>query len=358
MRVINFSAGPACLPEDVLKKARNQLLTYKDSGMSVMEMSHRSADYGEIITKAESDLRALMGIPENYKVLFLQGGASLQFAMVPLNLMTQHKKAYYINTGAWSKKAIAEAKKSGEVIVPASSDDRNFAYIPKTNADMFADDADYVHITQNNTIYGTKINTLPKIGNKTLVSDMSSCILSEEIDVNDYGIIYAGAQKNIGPAGLTIVIIREDLIGKAADSVPTMLNYKTHADAASMFNTPPTYGIYMAGLVFDYLIENGGVAAMNRINVQKAAKLYYYLDESSLFSGTVDEHERSLMNVPFVTGDEQLDKKFIEQAKTQGIVNIKGHRSVGGMRASIYNAMPAQGVDALIACMKEFEKNA
>lgn len=358
MRVINFSAGPACLPEDVLKKARNQLLTYKDSGMSVMEMSHRSADFLAIIEKAEGDLRTLMGIPENYKVLFLQGGASLQFAMVPLNLMTQHKKAIYINTGAWSKKAIAEAKKSGEVIVAASSDDRNFAYIPKTSASMFSGDADYVHITQNNTIYGTKFNKLPEVGDKVLVSDMSSCILSEEINVSDYGIIYAGAQKNIGPAGLTIVIIREDLIGKAADSVPTMLNYKTQVDAASMFNTPPTYGIYIAGLVFDYLLENGGVPAMNRINIQKAAKLYYFLDNSALFSGTVDEEDRSLMNVPFVTGDAEIDKRFIAQAKEKGIVNIKGHRSVGGMRASIYNAMPASGVDTLIEFMKEFERNA
>lgn len=358
MRVINFSAGPAILPEDVLKKARNQLLTYKESGMSVMEMSHRSADFQAIIDKAERDLRKLMGIPENYKVLFLQGGASMQFAMVPLNLMTQHKKAIFINTGAWSKKAIAEAKKSGEVIVAASSEDRNFAYIPKTDAAMFAGDADYVHITQNNTIYGTKFNKLPEVGDKALVSDMSSCILSEEIDVSDYGIIYAGAQKNIGPAGLTIVIIREDLIGKAADSVPTMLNYKTQADASSMFNTPPTYGIYMAGLVFDYLLENGGVAAMNRINIQKAAKLYHFLDNSSLFSGTVDEADRSLMNVPFVTGDAELDARFIAQAKRKGIVNIKGHRSVGGMRASIYNAMPASGVDTLIAFMEEFETKA
>jgi len=358
MRVINFSAGPACLPEDVLKKARNQLLTYKDSGMSVMEMSHRSADYDAIITKAQSDLRTLMDIPDNYKVLFLQGGASLQFAMVPLNLMTEHKKAYFINTGAWSEKAIAEANKFGEAEVVASSKDRTFAYIPKTDASMFADDADYVHITQNNTIYGTKFNKLPEIGSTPLVSDMSSCILSEPINVSDYGIIYAGAQKNIGPAGLTIVIIREDLIGKAAASVPTMLNYKTHADKDSMFNTPPTYGIYMAGLVFEYLLENGGIAAMNRINIQKAAKLYHYLDNSDLFSGTVDEQDRSLMNVPFVTGDQDVDKMFIEQAKKKGIVNIKGHRSVGGMRASIYNAMPTSGVDALIDFMAEFEKNA
>lgn len=358
MRVYNFSAGPACLPEEVLKKARNQLLTYKDSGMSVMEMSHRSADYQAIIDKAESDLRQLMDIPDNYKVLFLQGGASLQFAMVPLNLFVNHKKAYFVNTGAWSKKAIAEAKKFGQAEVVASSEDKTFTYIPKTDASMFADDADYVHITQNNTIYGTKFNSLPEVGDLTLISDMSSCILSEPVDVKDFGIIYAGAQKNIGPAGVTIVIIREDLIGKAPESVPTMLNYKTHADKGSMFNTPPTYGIYMAGLVFEYLLENGGVPAMHRTNIQKAAKLYSFLDESSLFSGTVVEEDRSLMNVPFITGDAELDKKFIAGAKERGIVNIKGHRSVGGMRASIYNAMPIEGVDALIEFMKEFEKKA
>lgn len=358
MRIYNFSAGPACLPEEVLKKARNQLLTYKDSGMSVMEMSHRSADYQAIIDKAESDLRQLMDIPDNYKVLFLQGGASLQFAMLPLNLFVNHKKAYFVNTGAWSKKAIAEAKKFGQAEVVASSEDKTFTYIPKTDASMFADDADYVHITQNNTIYGTKFNSLPEVGDLTLISDMSSCILSEPVNVNDFGIIYAGAQKNIGPAGVTIVIIREDLIGKAPESVPTMLNYKTHADKGSMFNTPPTYGIYMAGLVFEYLLENGGVPAMHRTNIQKAAKLYSFLDESSLFSGTVVEEDRSLMNVPFVTGDAELDKKFIAGAMERGIVNIKGHRSVGGMRASIYNAMPTEGVDALIEFMKEFEKKA
>ncbi len=357
MRAINFSAGPAVLPEDVLKKARNQLLTYKDSGMSVMEMSHRSDDFQAIIDKAEGDLRTLMGIPDNYKVLFLQGGASMQFAMVPLNLMTQHKKAIYIKTGEWSKKAISEGKKYGEVIVAASSEDRNFAYIPKMDANMFDIDADYVHITQNNTIYGTKYNKLPEIGDKVLVSDMSSCILSEEINVNDFGIIYAGAQKNIGPAGLTIVIIRDDLIGRASSSVPTMLDYKTHADAASMYNTPPTYGIYIAGLVFEYLLENGGVPAMNRINVVKAAKLYHFLDNSAMFSGTVDKEDRSLMNVPFVTGNDALDKKFIAQAQERGIVNIQGHRSVGGMRASIYNAMPMSGVDTLIDFMTEFESN-
>ena len=358
MKVFNFSAGPACLPEDVLKKARNQLVNYKKSGMSVMEMSHRSAVFGEIIEKTERRMRKLMGIPDNYKVLFLQGGASLQFAMVPLNLMTRAKKAYFVNTGAWSKKAIAEAKKFGEAIVVASSDDKNFSYIPKLSADMFADDADYVHITQNNTIYGTKFGKLPQAGDKPLVADMSSNVLSEEIDVSDYGIIYAGAQKNIGPAGLTIVIIRDDLIGNAANHVPTMLNYKTHVDAGSMFNTPPTYAIYMAGLVFKYLQDGGGIAAMQRQNIQKAAKLYHYLDESAMFSGTAAAEDRSLMNVPFVTGDEALDKQFVAQAAQRGIVSIKGHRSVGGMRASIYNAMPMEGIDTLIEFMSEFEKNA
>ena len=358
MRVYNFSAGPACLPEEVLKKARNQMLTYMDSGMSVMEMSHRSADYQAIIDKTESDLRLLMGIPENYKVLFLQGGASLQFDMVPMNLMTQYKKAYFIKTGAFSKKAIAEAKKFGEVEVVASSEDRKFSYIPKTDESMFADPADYVHITQNNTIFGTKFINLPSVGDLPLVSDMSSSILSEPVNVSDFGIIYAGAQKNIGPAGLTLVIIREDLIGRAPENIPTMLDYKTHADSGSMYNTPPTYAIYIAGLVFEHLLENGGVPAMYRTNIQKAAKLYDYLDNSELFKGTADAADRSIMNVTFVTGDEELDKKFISLAKTHNIVNIKGHRSVGGMRASIYNAMPMEGVDALIECMKEFEKKA
>ena len=358
MRVYNFSAGPACLPEEVLKKARNQMLTYNDSGMSVMEMSHRSADYQAIIDKAESDLRELMGIPENYKVLFLQGGASLQFDMVPLNLMTQYKKAYYIKTGAFSKKAIAEAEKLGEVKIAASSEDKKFSYIPKTDEAMFADPADYVHITQNNTIYGTKFINLPPVGDLPLVSDMSSNILSEPIEVSDFGLIYAGAQKNIGPAGLTLVIIREDLIGRAPEGTLTMLDYKTHAEKGSMYNTPPTYAIYIAGLVFEHLLEKGGVAAMYRTNIQKAAKIYDYLDNSSLFKGTADPADRSIMNVTFVTGDETLDKKFIAAAKQKNIVNIKGHRSVGGMRASIYNAMPMQGVDALIECMKEFEKKA
>jgi len=358
MRVYNFSAGPACLPEAVLKKAQEELVIYGNSGMSVMEMSHRSADFEEIIHRAERDLRTLMNISDDYSVLFLQGGASLQFAMVPLNLMTRHRRAYYVNTGMWSKKAIAEAKKVGEVIVPASSEDRTFSYIPELNADMFKGDADYVHITPNNTIYGTRYTKLPDTGGLPIVADMSSCILSEVINVNDYGLIYAGAQKNIGPAGLTVVIIRKDLIGRAPANIPTMLDYKTHADNGSLYNTPPTYAIYIAGLVFEHLLKNGGVPAMQKLNEQKAKLLYDYLDSSSLFKGTAEKKDRSLMNVPFVTGSEELDKKFIARCKEEGIVNIKGHRSVGGMRASIYNAMPIEGVKKLIEVMKDFEKNA
>ena len=297
MRVYNFSAGPACLPEAVLEQAQREFVCYKSSGMSVMEMSHRSADFGAIIDKAESDLRTLMRIPDNYKVLFLQGGASLQFAMVPLNIMTKHRRAYFVNTGAWSKKAIAEAKKTGEAVVVASSEDKTFTYIPELSGNMFADNADYVHITHNNTIYGTRFTVLPDTGSLPLVADMSSSLLSEEIDVGDYGIIYAGAQKNVGPAGVTIVIIRDDLIGNAPDSVPTMLSYKTHADKGSMFNTPPTFAVYIAGLVFDHVLKNGGVAAMQRINEKKAALLYDFIDSSSLFQRhgargrpVVDEH--------------------------------------------------------------------
>ena len=358
MKVYNFSAGPACLPEAVLKKAQEELVIYGNSGMSVMEMSHRSADFEDIIHRAERNLRTLMNISDDYSVLFLQGGASLQFAMVPLNLMTRHRRAYYVNTGMWSKKAIAEARKFGEVIVPASSEDRTFSYIPELDADMFKGDADYVHITSNNTIYGTRYTKLPDTGGLPIVSDMSSCILSEVIDVNDYGLIYAGAQKNIGPAGLTVVIIRKDLIGRAPANIPTMLDYKTHADNGSLYNTPPTYAIYIAGLVFEHLLKNGGVPAMQKLNEQKAKLLYDYLDSSSLFKGTAEKKDRSLMNVPFVTGSEELDKKFIARCKEEGIVNIKGHRSVGGMRASIYNAMPIEGVKKLIEVMKDFEKNA
>ncbi len=354
-RVYNFSAGPACLPEAVLKKASEQMLDYEGSGMSVMEMSHRSKVYQGIIDKTEADLRSLMNIPDNYKVLFLQGGASLQFAMVPLNLVGKNKRAYYINTGAWSKKAIKEAKRFLEVVVPASSEDKTFSYIPEITKDMFDKPADYVHITYNNTIYGTHFNELPDFGGLDIATDMSSCILSEEIDVSKFGVIYAGAQKNIGPAGVTIVIIREDLIGKNEDII-TMLDYKTHADNGSMFNTPPTYGIYIAGLVFDYLLKNGGVKAMHEKDVKKAAMLYDYLDNSKLFKATVEKKDRSLMNVPFVTGDAELDAKFVSEAAKAGLVNLKGHRSVGGMRASIYNAMPEEGVQALVDFMAKFEK--
>lgn len=358
LKVYNFAAGPACLPEAVLRQAQEELVCYGGSGISVMEMSHRSADYEAIIGKAERDLRTLMAIPDNYKVLFLQGGASLQFSMVPINLMDVHKRAYYLKTGAFAKKAISEAKKIGEVIVPASSEDANFSYIPETTPGMFAQEADYVHITSNNTIYGTRFTSPPDVNGRPLVSDMSSFILSEEVNVGDYGLIYAGAQKNIGPAGVTVVIVREDLIGKAQNVISSMLDYKVLADNDSMYNTPPTYGIYMAGLVFAHLLKEGGVKAMQRRNEKKAALLYDCLDSSSLFKGTAGKKDRSLMNVTFVTGDAELDKKFVSEAKAKGLVNIKGHRSVGGMRASIYNAMPYEGVKALVDFIGEFEKNA
>lgn len=358
MKIYNFSAGPACLPEAVLKQAQEELVFYGSSGMSVMEMSHRSADYEAIIEQAEKDLRELMAIPDNYQVLFLQGGASMQFSMVPINLMVTYKRAYYLKTGAFAKKAISEAKKVGEVIVPVSSEDKTFSYIPETTPDMFEKKADYVHITSNNTIYGTRFTKLPDTNGMPLVSDMSSFILSEKINVNDYGLIYAGAQKNIGPAGVTVVIVRDDLLGKAPENTSSMLDYKVMADNDSMFNTPPTYGVYIAGLVFDHLKKEGGVEAMQKRNEEKAALLYNYLDNSSLFKPAAEKKDRSLMNVTFVTGDTELDKKFVSEAKTQGIVNIKGHRSVGGMRASIYNAMPIEGVKALVEFMKQFEKKA
>ena len=354
-RVYNFSAGPACLPLEVLEDVQKELVNYGTAGMSVMEMSHRSKDYQAIIDNAELTLRKIMGIPDNYKVLFLQGGASTQFAMVPLNLMTKHKKAHFVNTGAWSKKAISEAKKFGTANVVASSEDKAFTYVPKLDSSMFTPDADYVHITSNNTIYGTKIGKMPDLNGLPLVSDMSSCILSEVIDVNDYALIYAGAQKNIGPAGVTIVIIREDLIGNAPESAYTMLDYKIHADKGSMFNTPPTFGIYVAGKVFEWIDKNGGISAIQKVNEQKAKVLYDYLDQSSLFKGTVAKEDRSLMNVPFVTGDEEKDSEFIKFAAGKGLVSLKGHRSVGGMRASIYNAMPLAGVEKLVEAMKEFE---
>ncbi|MCP4648492.1 MAG: 3-phosphoserine/phosphohydroxythreonine transaminase [PVC group bacterium] len=354
--IYNFSAGPAVLPKEVLQKAADELLNYNGSGMSVMEMSHRSADFKNIIDSAESNLRQIMGIPENYKVLFLQGGASLQFAMIPLNLMNKNKKADYVHTGQWSKKAIAEAKKFGDVNIVASSEGDNYTNIPKLDPAIFSEDADYFYIVSNNTIYGTTYNDLPDTGNVPLVADMSSNILSEPIDVSKFGVIFAGAQKNIGPAGVTIVIIREDLVGNAVDNIPTMLNYKTHADAGSMFNTPPCYSIYMAGLVFAWIKQKGGLAQVKKINEVKANMLYDYLDNSKLFSSPVQKENRSLMNIPFVTGNEEIDAKFIKEASARGLKTLKGHRTVGGMRASIYNAMPIEGVKALVEFMKEFEK--
>ena len=355
-RVYNFSAGPSMMPESVLETARDEMLSYAGSGMSVMEMSHRSKEYEAIIAKTEEDMRVLMGIPENYKVLFLQGGASTQFAMVPLNLM-KTGKADYVVTGSFAKKAAEEAKKYGKVTVVASSADQNFSYIPKMTSDMFSEDADYIHTTTNNTIYGTTIRNFPQT-KATLVTDMSSCILSEPVDVSRYGLIYAGAQKNIGPAGLTVVIIREDLLGNAMDITPTMLNYEIHAKNGSMYNTPPAYSIYICGLIMKWLISIGGVEEIERRNKEKAALLYDYLDQSKLFRATVPAKEdRSMMNVTFVTGDADLDAKFVAAAKEQGLVSIKGHRSVGGMRASIYNAMPIEGVKKLVSVMEQFEKN-
>ncbi|MGE5496365.1 MAG: 3-phosphoserine/phosphohydroxythreonine transaminase [Burkholderiales bacterium] len=358
MRVYNFSPGPAMLPEDVLKEAQRELFCYKNTGMSVLEMSHRSPEWETIMAKAESDLRQVMNVPQNYKVLFLQGGASLQFAMVPMNLMSVYRRAYYIATGSFAKNAISEAKKIGEVKVVASSEDKVFSYIPETTPEMFEGDADYVHITQNNTIYGTRFTKLPPVGDKPLVADVSSMILGEEIDVNNYGLLYAGAQKNMGPAGLTVVIIREDLLERSSDNLPKMLSYKVQAEKGSMYNTPPTFSIYVAGLVFEYLLKNGGVKEMQKRNERKAGLLYDFLDSSSLFKGTAAKKDRSIMNVTFVTGSDELDKKFVAEAKAEGLVNLKGHRSVGGMRASIYNAMPEEGVKKLVDFMKEFERKA
>ena len=355
-RVFNFAAGPAVLPEAVLKKAQSELFEYQDYGMSVMEMSHRSKQYDDIIKNAEKLLREIMNIPDHYKVLFLQGGASTQFAMVPLNLFRDSWKADAINTGAWSKKLIKEANKYGKVNVVASSEDRNFSYIPKFNTAKFNKDADFFHITMNNTIEGTRYTSLPDTGDVPLVCDMSSNILSEVCDVSKFGLIYAGAQKNLGPSGVTIVIIREDLIGYAMDITPTMLDYKTHADSDSLYNTPPTYGIYICKLVFEWIKEQGGVASIQKHNEEKAQVLYDYLDRSQLFKGTVDKKDRSLMNVPFITGDSELDAKFVKAAAANGMVELKGHRSVGGMRASIYNAMPIEGVKKLVEFMEQFEK--
>ena len=355
-RVYNFSAGPAVLPESVLKSAAEEMLDYKGCGMSVMEMSHRSKAFEEIIKTAESDLRELMHIPDNYKVLFLQGGASQQFAMIPMNLM-KNKVADYIVTGQWAKKAYQEAAKYGKVNKIASSEDKTFSYIPDCSDLPISEDADYVYICENNTIYGTKFKELPNTKGKTLVADVSSCFLSEPVDVSKYGIIYGGVQKNIGPAGVVIVIIREDLITEdVLPGTPTMLTYKTHADADSLYNTPPAYGIYICGKVFQWLKEMGGLEAMKERNERKAKILYDFLDQSKLFKGTVEKKDRSLMNVPFVTGSDELDAKFVKEAKAAGLENLKGHRSVGGMRASIYNAMPEEGVQALVDFMKKFEE--
>ncbi|MCI5959590.1 MAG: 3-phosphoserine/phosphohydroxythreonine transaminase [Lachnospiraceae bacterium] len=354
-RVYNFSAGPAVLPEEVLKEAADEMLDYKGSGMSVMEMSHRSKVYDNIIKEAEADLRELMNIPDNYKVLFLQGGASLQFAMIPMNLM-KNKKAGYIVTGQWAKKAYQEAKIYGEAVELASSADKTFSYIPDCSDLDIPDDLDYVYICENNTIYGTKYKKLPNTKGKTLVADVSSCFLSEPVDVSKYGVIYGGVQKNVGPAGVVIVIIREDLITEdVLPGTPTMMKYKIHADAESLYNTPPCYGIYICGKVFKWLKKMGGLSVMKEKNEEKAKILYDFLDESKMFKGTVVKEDRSLMNVPFVTGDADLDAKFVKEATEAGFVNLKGHRTVGGMRASIYNAMPKEGVEKLVAFMKEFE---
>jgi len=356
-RVYNFSAGPAVLPEEVLQEAAAEMFDYKGTGMSVMEMSHRSKAYQQIIDEAEADLRELMGIPENYKVLFLQGGASQQFAMIPMNLM-KNKVADYIVTGQWAKKAYQEAKKYGQANAVASSADKTFSYIPDCSDLPISENADYVYICENNTIYGTKYKQLPNTKGKILVSDVSSCFLSEPVDVTKYGLIYGGVQKNIGPAGVVIVIIREDLIPEETpDYVPTMLQYKTHADNGSMYNTPPAYGIYICGKVFKWLKKMGGLEVMKARNEAKAKVLYDFLDRSKLFKGTVVKEDRSLMNVPFVTGNEELDAKFVKEATAAGFVNLKGHRTVGGMRASIYNAMPIEGVEKLVAFMEAFEKN-
>ena len=355
-RVYNFSAGPAVLPEEVLKEAAEEMLDYNGSGMSVMEMSHRSKVFDEIIQTAEADLRELLKIPDNYKVLFLQGGASQQFAMIPMNLM-KNRVADYIVTGQWAKKAWQEAQKYGTANKIASSEDKTFSYIPDCSDLPISPDADYVYICENNTIYGTKYKTLPNTKGKILVSDVSSCFLSEPMDIEKYGIVYGGVQKNVGPAGLVIAIIREDLITEdVLPGTPTMLTYKTHADANSLYNTPNCYAIYICGKVFKWLKKQGGLEAMKERNEKKAKVLYDYLDSSKLFKGTVEPASRSLMNVPFVTGDKELDAKFVKEAEAAGFVNLKGHSTVGGMRASIYNAMPIEGVEALVEFMKKFEK--
>ncbi|MBS6723907.1 MAG: 3-phosphoserine/phosphohydroxythreonine transaminase [Clostridiales bacterium] len=355
-RVYNFSAGPAVLPEEVLQEAAAEMMDYKGSGMSVMEMSHRSKVFDTIIKEAEQDLRDLLNIPDNYKVLFLQGGASQQFSAIPMNLM-KNGVADYIVTGQWAKKAYQEACRYGKAVKIASSEDKTFSYIPDCSDLPIDEDADYVYICENNTIYGTKFKTLPNTKGKDLVADVSSCFLSEPMDVTKYGVIYGGVQKNIGPAGVVIAIIREDLIrDDVMEGTPTMLKYKTQADADSLYNTPPCYGIYICGKVFKWLKKQGGLAAMKELNEKKAKILYDFLDQSKLFKGTVVKEDRSLMNVPFVTGDKDMDAKFIAEATAAGFVNLKGHRTVGGMRASIYNAMPIEGVQKLVEFMEKFEK--
>lgn len=355
-RVYNFSAGPAVLPEEVLKEAAAEMLDYNGTGMSVMEMSHRSKAFEEIIQTAEQDIRDLLKIPDNYKVLFLQGGAHQQFAAVPLNLF-KNRVGDYIITGQWAKKAWKEAKLYGTANAIASSEDKTFSYIPDCSDLPIDENADYVYICENNTIYGTKYKKLPNTKGHTLVADVSSCFLSEPVDVTKYGVIYGGVQKNVGPAGVVIVIIREDLITEdTLPGTPTMLKYKTHADADSLYNTPPCYGIYICGKVFKWLKKMGGLSVMKERNEEKAKILYDFLDQSKLFHGTVVPEDRSLMNVPFVTGNEELDAKFVKEATAAGFVNLKGHRTVGGMRASIYNAMPKEGVEKLVAFMKKFEE--
>ena len=346
MRVYNFSAGPSMLPVEVLEKAQAEMVEYGKSGMSVMEMSHRSKDYEEIIFGAEKLVRELMNVPDNYKVLFLQGGGSSQFTMVAQNLGTKNKKADYVITGQWAKKAAGEAEKYITVNKVASSADKTFSYIPKLDKSTFSDD--------NNTIYGTRYTKLPET-DKPLVADISSCVMSEVIDVSKFGLLFAGAQKNLGPAGVTVVIVREDLIGETLEGTPTMFDYKIHADNDSLYNTPPTYAIYVLKLVLEWVKAQGGVAKLQEINEKKAKLLYDFLDSSEMFKGTVVPEDRSLMNIPFVTGNEELDAKFVKEAKEAGLVNLKGHRSVGGMRASIYNAMPMEGVEALVNFMKKFE---
>lgn len=357
-RVYNFSAGPSMLPLEVLEQVQKEMVCYGDAGMSVMEMSHRSKEFDAILQQAEQDLRDLMHIPDNYKILFLQGGGSTQFAMVPLNLMNKNKKANYIKTGQWAKKAYEEARRYGDVRVIASSEEAVYNYIPKVNKEDMDPDADYVYITLNNTIYGTHYTAdkLPDTGDIPLVGDMSSSILAETIDVTKFGLIFAGAQKNLGPAGVTVVIIRENLIGNAMDFTPTMLNYEIHAKNNSVYNTPPTFAIYVMGKVFQWVKAQGGVEAIQKVNEKKAALLYDFLDHSQLFKGTVVPEDRSLMNVPFVLPTDELNDKFIKEAKQAGFVNLKGHRTVGGMRASIYNAMPVEGVEKLVAFMKQFEQ--